>query len=198
MTKGPVNSSTLGHIHTYGKEAYGITPTQLAKLRAMAAEAVSTKTAGQCATTLIWIMLGQEQDPAIKIVGDQIRMWFYLMNSPIYHEDPEAVSLAWWRAKTKYYTADNPWATIKGPMGATIGTLDHCGWVGITPFKWLDGDGAEWQYVKGADITALIDAVKESAGARVWRDAARHHNGKGLEDGADITGLQKQVKSRTL
>ena len=92
-----------------------------------AAEAVSTKTAGQCATTLIWTTLGKEQDPALKVAADQVRSWMYLMSTKEYTKDPEAVSRAWWKAKAKYYTADNPWATIKGPMGATIGTLDHCG-----------------------------------------------------------------------
>ena len=64
---------------TYGKEAMGLAPGTVRSLRAMAAATVSGNAAGKCATTLIWLALGPDNDPAVRAAVDQVRMWFYLV-----------------------------------------------------------------------------------------------------------------------
>ena len=85
---------------TYGKEAFGTPPGLLQKTRAMAAQAVSTGTAGQCPTTLIWLGLGPEHDPAYKTVADQIRMWLWIVDND---DRPIATARSWWAKKTKLH-----------------------------------------------------------------------------------------------
>ena len=58
-----------------------MTPSMVNTLRAMAAMAAGTGAAGKCATTMIWVNLGIQNDPAMKVVQDHIRMWFYLIST---------------------------------------------------------------------------------------------------------------------
>ncbi len=97
---------------TYGKEGMGVNPSLMTHMRAQAACAVSTCTKGQCPTTLIWLGLGREQDPAIKVPCDQIRMWLYLAPQA----DQVLISKAWWRMKIDFYTSGMPWSKVKGPL----------------------------------------------------------------------------------
>ena len=160
----------------------GVNPSLLTHMRAQAACAVSTCTKGQCPTTLIWLGLGREQDPAIKVPCDQIRMWLYLAPKA----DQVLISKAWWRMKIDFFTSSMPWSKVKGPLGATIGTLDSIGWNPITPHKWLDSHGDVWKYMEGACHTQMIREMKEQIEVRLWTRAAQHRNGNGLQNGADL------------
>ena len=108
---------------TYGKEGVGLSPGFITHPRALVASAVSTHTKGQCPTTLIHLGLGPKHDPFVKIVTDQIRMWLYIVDQA----QPIRVAKAWWAMFSFFYTAQCPWSSIKGPMGATIATLDLIG-----------------------------------------------------------------------
>ncbi len=116
---------------SYGKEGMGINPSTLTQLRALAASAVSTGTHGQCPTTLIWLGLGSEHDPMVKVATDQIRMWLYIADKA----DPIKVTKAWWAMKARFMTAQVPWGTVREPIGATIATLELMGWNPISPYK---------------------------------------------------------------
>ena len=79
-------------------------------------------------------------------------------------------------------------------MGATIATLIDIGWSPISPFKWVDGYHNRWNYKPGTSAAELLNALKEQVEMRVWRQAAKHHNGKGLEQGADLTIAKKHIR----
>eukprot|EP00959_Pyramimonas_sp_CCMP1952_P173648 3628546-Pyramimonas_sp.AAC.1 len=43
----------------------------------------------------------------------------------------------------------------------------------------------------GEDPTDVIDHIMKDAERNIWAKASRHHNGKGLEHGADFTDVKK-------
>ena len=142
---------------------------------------------GPCATTCIWTVLGKENDPLIRIVTDQVKSWIDLIQD----QDLVQTSKAWWDIKAKFYGSPTPWATIKGPTGAIIGTLDYVGWKPISPLKWVDEEGSIRRFQKGCCYQQLINGIRESAQNIVWNKAAQHRHGNGLQQGADLTVLIK-------
>ena len=141
---------------TYGKEAFGISPAQMRQVRALAAAAATGEAPGKCPTTAIWLSLGPEQDPMIRLVEDIIHMWFSLWGTM----DMVDVSRAWWTAKGRFFTSPSPWSTVKGPVGAIIGILHNIGWKPISPFKWVDQDEGVWQYT-GGPAPELFEEIRE-------------------------------------
>ena len=63
---------------SYGKEAIGVCPSTMQQMRALAANCASSNVAGQCASTVIWIVLGKQNDPAVAYPVDQIKMWYQM------------------------------------------------------------------------------------------------------------------------
>ena len=168
---------------TYGKEAAGASPTAIDKLRALAANAASSQCGGQCATTIIHLVLGEHNDPGIKCITDQISMWFNLLEN----QDMIKVTKAWWKMKERINHIANPWKAIAGPLGATIGTLYHIGWDPISPMKWRDTEGTTWIWEPGQSAAEVIQAVRARAKALIWQKAPKFTNGTGLDEGFDQT-----------
>jgi hypothetical protein len=133
--------------------------------------------------------MGKENDIFLKAAVDQVRMWLYLADKA----EPVRIAKAWWAMKTHFTLAVVPWSTVKGPMGATITTLDMIGWNPITPTKWVDMKGATWKASTGACQTALVREIREQAAELIWWRAAAHRNGEGLQGGADLTLACKHV-----
>ena len=155
---------------TYGYQATGMAPSQLSEVRAMAAASVSTDVRGQCATTNIWLHLGPRHDPAIKMPLEQIKMWFHILG----RSDLSELSRAWWSAKLDLSRAEHEWSMIKGPMGATIGTLRDAGWNPVTALKWVDPWRQEWKIKPGGSLTSFYYEFKKTLEDKVWREAAKH------------------------
>ena len=154
-------------------------PSTLRDLRALAAAAVSTNVKGQCATTCIWLHLLPQHDPAVKMLLEQIKMWFWLLGQT----DPRLIEKAWIKAKADLASSSYNWNMVKGPLGATIGTLRETGWNPISPYKWVDPNGQEWQLKPGGSLTQLYYEFKEFLHLEIWRRASNFHNGKGLDTG---------------
>jgi len=174
---------------TYGFQAYGMDPASLANLRAMASNAVTSQCHGQCATTAIWLHLGLYHDPAVKVPLEQIKMWFYLLKQ----QDRTEISRAWWQAKAEILTAHRKWSVVRGPMGATIATLDEAGWNPVSPYQWVMPNGDLWIIKEGVSLVPLLYDFKDTLKQGIWHKASSHHLGKGLEAGADITVGQRHM-----
>ena len=54
--------------------------------------------------------------------------------------------------------------------------------------------GAEWKYSGQGSLHPLLAAVQEAASHKVWRKAAEHHLGAGLEAGLDMTMALRRYK----
>ena len=101
------------------------------------------------------------------------------------------VSKAWWRMRTKFLTAANPWGAVKGPIGATIGTLDMIHWNPVTPYKWIAQNGDTWAINRHGSYAAMLEEIHEHLDTEMWLQAAQHCAGSGLEGDADLTVIRK-------
>jgi hypothetical protein len=79
-------------------------------------------------------------------------------------------------------------------MGATIATLDHIQWNPVSPVTWLDRQGDRWEYQPGTSAKPILDDIKTDIEADLWRKAAQHRNGAGLQEGVDMTVIKKHLK----
>ena len=82
---------------------------------------------------------------------------------------------------------------VQRPMSATIATLYELEFVPLAPDLWIESlatterGPVSWRLVDGCDPELLLDAVAQRALAHVWRHAANHTHGTGLEGGGDLT-----------
>ena len=89
---------------TYGKEAYGVSPGEIRTLRGLAAQAGGGG-GGKCSTTLIWLLMGLQNDPAIRIPKDQVRTWLFLESMT---DEKVKLSRAWWLQKGRFHGSPSP------------------------------------------------------------------------------------------
>ena len=82
---------------------------------------------------------------------------------------------------------------VHGPMGSIIAMLGTIGSDLVALGEWGDHVGDKFEY-RGGTLTPLLNDLRDRLTAIIWRQASEHHNGKGLEYGADIDQLKKHVK----
>ena len=78
------------------------------------------------------------------------------------------------------------WSKAKGPISATICTVWEIGWQPISPTRWLANEAMA--YIDGprfAKAQILGQAAKDLE-RKLWRDAAHHAHGEGLEEGGRL------------
>jgi len=79
-------------------------------------------------------------------------------------------------------------------MGATIAQLDTIGWNPVSPFKWINHKMEAWACTPGTSGIPIIREMTEHLKTLMWKRAADHRNGKGLELGGDLTVAEKHMK----
>lgn len=84
---------------------------------------------------------------------------------------------------------------VRGPIGATIATLQDANWTPNTPTKWLSPGKtniANFMHEPGISKHQVLYEFAERIEAGVWKEAASSHNGAGLELGTpQFTPLSK-------
>ena len=83
-------------------------------------------------------------------------------------------------------------------MGGLILQLWEIGWDSRGPDTWIDRDKCHWKFpLEGeqGDPTDILDEIMKDVGLYLWKTAAAHHNGGGLESsGADTTDLRRHLQ----
>ena len=179
---------------TYGAVAYGVAPTEMHQER-MAAATATGLNASACTTTAIALVLGMANDPAVTSRVAQLKMWaeLYLVLGV---EEQAKVKQQWFQAAKAL--SKEGWRGVCGPMSATIMVLSSIGWRPIGPDIWRDDNGRLWELRgdgKGHAGTQweLADAVQASVARMLWKGAARHYGGAGLQEGADLLDVTRHV-----
>jgi len=119
-------------------------------------------------------------------------MWFHLLDQ---EHNLANTCKAWYNAKIKYQ--EQGWPGIRGPIGATVGTLDAIGWVPAMALVWFARDGSKWAYKPHGGVDDVLAEVTKDAISTLWEQAAQHHNGGGLDSGWDYTvyhQLRRQLR----
>ena len=157
----------------------------------MAHQCVSSDAGGQCATTNIVLTLGMKNHPGFKCPVEQVQSWFDVLSAP--NIDMVDVARAFFVIKQELLAKQRTmWQRVKGPIGAIIATLVRYGWNPISPFKWFGG-GIPWIYQIGADPAQLLEVFRVDVDKHVWEQAARGRNGRGLENGGDVTIIRREI-----
>ena len=130
----------------------------------MARVACQVGNTGSCSATIIALVLGEDEDPAVKGLIAQVKEW-----------------MAWWKqnnafrirvarcwAAKKAFLAkqkeSNKWRWARGPITAMILTLQRIGWDPVAPSKWKSRQGGIWQVGDDAtDLSELLLALGEDA-----------------------------------
>ena len=130
-------------------------------------------------------------DPLVKCIVDQIKMWFWLYDRA---ETIDKVDIhrAWVKAKADLLTRPTPSSGVIGPMSALISMLSEYGWNMISPTFWLDIDQTEYSYT-GGTLTRLLNDERSRMSEIAWIAASLHHNGRGLDKGADLIPINRHI-----
>ena len=86
---------------------------------------------------------------------------------------------------------------VKGPIGAVIATLYSGGWEPEQPGKWKDPEGQQWEidYLNPDLVGDIEETFEEHYEKQIWKKAAKHHCGSGLQHGADLTVVKKHLRA---
>ena len=91
------------------------------------------------------------------------------------------------------------WNKVKGPMAATIATLDMVGWRPVAADRWIDHTGEQFA-VLGSHGAAGDEGIRRAFAARAtevsWIGAAAHWLGGGLESGVPRLAPAKKLRAR--
>ena len=129
----------LMHASLYAAETHGISDTALHRMRSMSAQIGGA--GGQGRSLLLTMLLGQDvgMDPAVTTTVRVVLAWASLIwESRLNRAD---LRLAVHAAILRQDAAKSPWATVNGPAGALVATLDRIGWVVIDESRWQDDQG---------------------------------------------------------
>ena len=178
----------------YGARAFGCSPHEIKMTRRQYAKALRRPWTGRCLSSLLAI---EGKDPGITIPKAQIKAWFDMWaRHPEIHA---AVERAWPKIYNRLKKVDirARWKARRGIIGSLILQLWEMGWDAPTPTTWTDSEGDTWAMGQGyeADPTDVIDHMMKDVQKKIWIKAAQHRNGKGLEEGADMTDIKKQLNN---
>ena len=179
----------------YGAKIHGMPPTSLSALRTSAGAASAPKKAGRCLTTLL-ALTKTKDDPGVSVPSGLLTEWLGVLTAS---ETVRHRASKTWKKLNKFLKArpKTRWRHIGGPGAAMISTLQDAGWDPSTYDEWQDPEGQPWSTCKPNDPTFdtadLLNKFESSLSVKLWKKAAAHHNGKGLEEGADLTSVRKHL-----
>ena len=143
--------------------------------------------------------LGPEGDPAFALLKKQVTEWLKMWQAaPAMHV---RIAKAWAKQKAMLSKVKprSRWHWARGPMSAMILSLWRAGWSPSGPARWRDGQGNTWD-MTGAKVGAaldfdlMFDQLLQDVSARLWKTAAKHYSGQGLEQGADLYSARLMVR----
>ncbi|CAK0812485.1 unnamed protein product, partial [Prorocentrum cordatum] len=206
--KDPAKTDARGAAKVYSAGAHcqqawdlparGITPTEAKAVRATeAALLTGGHNAGRCTSTILLIQRGM-QEAVTRAIGDQIKQfWLTIVDHPT---ELNRCQRGWLllSAKLDALEPNRRWQQVKGPMAGVIAQLLGLGWIPRRLDSWISPAGDEWAY-KPYDIPhfgAPLHEVQQSAQQQLWRQAACHRSGEGLQAGGDLFQLQRHLRRR--
>ena len=124
----------------------------------------------------------------VKNPTEQLDIWFQTWES-LYVIDRKATRTTWATTVGKFMKGESL-ARPRGPLEATISTLLFLGWRPAAPDYWVlavdeNGAATEWVELKSGGYTRfqIIARAMHDAQTILWKRAAKHSYGNGLETG---------------
>ena len=178
----------------WGHQASGWAPTTLMKMRALFGACCGSRNAGGCTTTAIRMAFDFRMDPMVKQPVELLVMWVSILRDVSHLRS--AIERIWDASRLRLLSTRRRWMR-DGHIDAVIATLLDLGWDPIQPTKWTDEDDNDWalDVDNQTVISERTHVIETSADRRVWRMAAQHFRGIGLEHSADLHVFQKHLTS---
>jgi len=122
--------------------AMGLPPTNVRKLRAMAANATGVGDSGRCTTYTIALAIGEDRDPAVRCRAEAVKEWCVMWRSSPRLRSRLAKS---WHTLLPRLAWQYDWKAVRGPIGAMICMLRDVDWVPLRANLWGPPKGELWQ-----------------------------------------------------
>ena len=168
----------------WGLGAIGAADTTIASCRSRMVDAAGVGARG-CVTTTLALHYGPLHDPGISMPLKVVTSWLALVQKD--RSLWARVHATWQRVHDEVVVGDKPmWHKVRGPMGAVIATLHQAGWVARFFEVWRDPVGDRYVLEPGFPIADFAAHLAHHLGLRLWRQAADHWCGRGLEGGVAV------------
>eukprot|EP00973_Karenia_brevis_P030197 4161742-Karenia_brevis.AAC.1 len=91
--------------------------------------------------------------------------------------------------------ANRRWYHVHGGLTAVIVTLLTIGWSCPSPDKWRDDLGQEVRLtLTPCDTVLVVQTLTAAIRRGLWKKAASHHMGQGLQEGVHLPPLQRTLQ----
>ena len=171
----------------YGHQVIGASKTQTLEMRVNIKTATPFGGTQACLTSTLALLVGLVADPGVKNPCEQLDSWVMSWEK-LDATDRRETRVTWALALGKIVKGKKLTQT-KGPVEATIAALMHLGWKPAAPDLWIvRGPGGETKAtirLDGKTYTRFQITAQAQADAQdiLWKSAAKHAHGKGLEGG---------------
>ena len=178
---------------TWGHQGYGFSPSKLQKLRGALATSFAHWKTGCCTTTLLALEMGMD-DPIIKLRMELFATWIDMWRR--YPSRRPAWKSAWGLIHKRLSECkDNTrWYNVYGGISVLLSTLMDIGWYPQAPDYWLNDMGGSYFFTDDpVDEVALYQRMKQDLARIGWKNAAKHHGGRGMENGIYLGQLSSKL-----
>jgi len=174
----------------YANSVTGLPPSQLLKMRRLARQGGSLRSAGRN-LTLDLLMVGPKHDPAYKANRDPIIAWHKALWDQRIPRPWQAVAFSYAIKLPRKRT----WSHVRGPSGAVVATLRRIGWEPRSVNRWVTHRGPiNLLEVCPASLSKLVD---EATTAWLFRDLALSTPGLDfLANGCCVEALHGLLKPK--
>jgi hypothetical protein len=189
--------SNIWPASSYGAAAYGSSEARLQSLRSLAAKSIQQK-AGQCATSVIALGLGQHKEPLVLQLRQAVGFWLETWQTADVPLKRSLTSM-WCSEKTQLTRFDRTiiWGKVTGPLRTLLAMLLRIGWGPVLPTLWKSEDLHGWSdhaFTGAGDSTMLFNAVTTSAALHYSTLANKHWSGSSKLGGCFYEGARAHIK----
>jgi len=138
--------------------------------------------------------VGRQADPEISARLEVVKGWCTTwVNSS--HEDKKRTRRAW-RTMMRRIRGKHRWRMVCGPMAAIKTTMEDIGWKMPAPDVMIDPEEQRWEISGNSNMMEeeLFDCIERGINKTIWKRAAKHWGGAGLEEGMDGTVIEKHLR----
>ena len=193
-TRKPYTGSGLS-VSTWGHQASAVSETEMRSLKGDSLACSGIKPAGRCRTWALAIAYGAQGIPRARIVRETMRAYFVIIRS-VSSKKLADIGVAWSKAENSLIDKHLNVSAVHGFLSDVIYISFHVKWDPMLYNLWKDDTGNILQIVDWAVSPDIVIAeIAKPFFKQSLVKAAVHHNGKGIENGVDVTNTLRHVRN---
>ena len=182
---------------TWGHQAAGIAKTTLQKLEndALGCTGIGR---GRCHYSALVVFYGLSSTPFARLLSELCEAWFRMLKGGIFNSISRIdLRNAWAKAKFGIAKDTGKIHSIKGIMSNIIYNLFSLSWLPMSFDVWIDPQNCAWKLDMLDSPKGIIRQLIQCYDRQQCMAAAKHQNGRGMEEGVDwqvtLSYLQSQA-----